>query len=196
MLYSEVSTLYSQQLKEKVQPLQAEISILMRDYMKAQMMMQPDKDFYPDANLTLRVTYGNVKGYTARDAVQYTYATTDKGLEEKYIAGDEEFDLPDSLVKLIEQNDFGRYANKEGNLPVAFIASNHTTGGNSGSPVINAYGQLIGTNYDRVWEGTMSDIMYDPNRCRNITLDIRYTLFIIDKYAGATNIIQELNIVQ
>jgi len=99
-------------------------------------------------------------------------------------------------VQLIEADDFGRYADKNGDLPVAFVASNHTTGGNSGSPVINANGELIGTNYDRVWEGTMSDIMYDINRCRNITLDIRYTLFIIDKYAGADNIIKELQIVQ
>jgi hypothetical protein len=195
-LYSEVAALYAAQIKQYVQPLQAEINILMRDYMRAQMLMEPDKLFYPDANSTLRVTYGNVKGYTAKDAVQYYYMTTDAGLEQKYKAGDEEFDLPKKLVELVEKNDFGPYADASGALPVAFIASNHTTGGNSGSPVINANGELIGTNYDRVWEGTMSDIMYDVNRCRNITLDIRYTLFIIDKYAGATNLIKELTLVQ
>lgn len=195
-LYRDVYSLYSQQLKQYVQPLQLEISILMREYMQAQMLMQPDREFYPDANSTLRVTYGEVKGYTARDAVQYSCYTTDRGLEEKYIPGNEEFDLPQKLVQLIKANDFGRYADAQGALPVAFVASNHTTGGNSGSPVINANGELIGTNYDRVWEGTMSDIMYDINRCRNITLDIRYTLFIIDKYAGASNIISELSIVQ
>lgn len=195
-LYVEVSSLYAAQIKQFVQPLSAEINVLMRDYMRAQMLMQPDKEFYPDANSTLRVTYGNVKGYTAKDAVQYHYYTTDAGLEEKYKAGDEEFDLPEKLVQLLEKNDFGPYADANGALPVAFVASNHTTGGNSGSPVINANGELIGTNYDRVWEGTMSDIMYDVNRCRNISLDIRYTLFIIDKYAGASNIIKELTLVQ
>lgn len=195
-LYSEVATLYATQIKQYVQPIQAELNILMRDYMRAQMLMEPDALFYPDANSTLRVTYGNVQGYTAKDAVQYYYMTTDAGLEQKYRAGDEEFDLPKKLIELVEKNDFGPYADASGSLPVAFIASNHTTGGNSGSPVINAQGELIGTNYDRVWEGTMSDIMYDVNRCRNISLDIRYTLFIIDKYAGATNLIKELTIVQ
>jgi hypothetical protein len=195
-LYAAVSTLYDAQMKQYIQPTQAQINILMRDYMRAQMLMQPDASFYPDANLTLRVTYGNVKGYQSRDAVYYHYATTDRGLEEKYKAGDEEFDLPENLVKLLHSNDFGRYADKNGELPVAFIASNHTTGGNSGSPVINGNGELIGTNYDRVWEGTMSDIMYDVDRCRNISLDIRYTLFIVDKYAGAGNIIKELQIVE
>lgn len=195
-LYSEVSILYFAQIRQFVQPLQAEINILMRDYMRAQMLMEPDRLFYPDANSTLRVTYGNVKGYQAKDAVQYHYMTTDAGLEQKYRAGDEEFDLPKKLIELVEKNDFGPYADASGALPVAFVASNHTTGGNSGSPVINANGELIGTNYDRVWEGTMSDIMYDVNRCRNITLDIRYTLFIIDKYAGASNLIKEMTIVQ
>jgi len=195
-LYLEVSTLYGEQQKQYIAPLQVKINVLMRDYMAGQMAMQPDLQFYPDANSTLRVAYGNVKGYMARDAVYFTYQTTDRGLEEKYIAGDEEFDLPAKLVSLLENNDFGPYADKNGELPVAFIASNHTTGGNSGSPVINANGALIGTNYDRVWEGTMSDIMYDPDRCRNISLDIRYTLFIIDKYAGATNLINEMQIIR
>ena len=154
-----------------------------------------DKLFYDGNTKSGNITQ-NVKGYTAKDAVFYTYQTTDEGIEQKYIAGDEDFDMPASLIALFESNNFGRYANNEGELPIAFIASNHTTGGNSGSPVINANGELIGTNYDRVWEGTMSDIMYDVNRCRNISLDIRYTLFIVEKYAGATNIIQELNIVE
>lgn len=195
-LYAEVSTLYNSQLKANVTPINEKINILIRDYMKAQMLMQKDKDFYPDANLTLRVAYGNVKGYNARDAVYYNYSTTDAGLEQKYIPGDEEFDMPKKLVTLLHENNFGRYANEDGALPIAFIATNHTTGGNSGSPVINGNGELIGINYDRVWEGTMSDIMFDMDRCRNISLDIRYTLFIIEKFAGASNIISELNIVE
>ena len=195
-LYEEVTLFYDGQVKTNISPLNIQLNILMRNYMQAQRLMQPKEKFYPDANLTLRVAYGNVKGYTAKDAVFYTYQTTDTGIEEKYIPGDEEFDMPEKLISLMEKNDFGRYANKKGELPIAFIASNHTTGGNSGSPVINAYGQLIGTNYDRVWEGTMSDIMFDPDRCRNITLDIRYTLFIIDKYAGAKNLIEEMEIIE
>ena len=195
-LYAEVTNHYEGILQSNINPLNVKISVMMRQYMKAQMLMQPDRDFYPDANSTLRVTYGNVKGYTPRDAVFYDYQTTDAGIELKYIDGDEEFDMPDTLMDLFEGNNFGRYADKNGALPIAFIASNHTTGGNSGSPVINANGELIGTNYDRVWEGTMSDIMYDVNRCRNISLDIRYTLFIVEKYAGADNIIKELNIVE
>jgi len=195
-LFEAVSATYEQQVKTNIAPLNEKIGMLMRQYMTAQRMMQPTKDFYPDANSTLRVAYGEVDGYMAKDAVLYTYQTTDEGIEQKYIPGDEEFDMPEKMMDLFHKNDFGRYANSNGDLPIAFIASNHTTGGNSGSPVINANGELIGTNYDRVWEGTMSDVMYDINRCRNISLDIRYTLFIIDKYAGAKNIIDELWIVK
>ena len=195
-LYEEVTQFYEEQLRSKVNPLAIQINVLMRQYMQAQREMQPKEEFYPDANSTLRLTYGNVKGYIAKDAVYYTSQTTDNGIEEKYIPNDEEFEMPEKLISLMKKNDFGRYANKKGELPIAFIATNHTTGGNSGSPVINAYGQLIGINYDRVWEGTMSDIMYDPDRCRNISLDIRYALFIIDKYGGASNLINEMELIE
>jgi hypothetical protein len=187
---------YAEIAAQHITPAQTNISSLMRKYMQAQMFMQPDKQFYPDANSTLRVTFGNVKGYSPSDGVFYHFATTDNGIERKYTPGDEEFDVPANLLAMFKANDFGRYADVNGNLPIAFIASNHTTGGNSGSPVLNAKGELIGTNFDRVWEGTMSDIMYDINRCRNISLDIRYTLFIIDKYANAQNIMQELKIAE
>ncbi|MBK7034944.1 MAG: S46 family peptidase [Bacteroidetes bacterium] len=195
-LYEEVTQFYEEQLRSKVNPLAIQINVLMRQYMQAQREMQPKEEFYPDANSTLRLTYGNVKGYIAKDAVYYTSQTTDNGIEEKYIPNDEEFEMPEKLISLMKKNDFGRYANKKGELPIAFIATNHTTGGNSGSPVINAYGQLIGINYDRVWEGTMSDIMYDPDSCRNISLDIRYALFIIDKYGGASNLINEMELIE
>lgn len=187
---------YSEIYSNHVSPALTKISELMRSYMQAQMEMQPNKKFYPDANSTLRVTFGNIKGYYPKDGVYYFYQTTDDGIERKYIAGDEEFDVPATLLKLFQENNFGRYADKNGNLPVGFIASNHTTGGNSGSPVLNAKGELIGINFDRVWEGTMSDVLYDINRCRNISVDIRYILFIIDKYANAQNILKELKTVE
>ena len=178
-----------------IAPLSEKINALQRQYMDAQRRVFPHRKFYPDANLTLRVAYGNVKGYYPRNAVYYTFQTNQKGIEEKYKSGDEDFDVPEKLLNIFEKRNFGKYADANGDLPINFIASNHTTGGNSGSPVLNADGQLIGINFDRVWEGTMSDIMYDESRCRNIAVDMRYVLFIIDKYAGAKNIMTELKVV-
>jgi hypothetical protein len=113
---------------------------------------------------------------------------------EKYIKGDEEFDAPEKLIELYKAKDYGRYT-KGGTVPIAFLASNHTTGGNSGSPVLNGKGQLVGTNFDRLWEGVMSDLYYSPEICRNISLDIRYTLFIVEKLGGAKRLIDEMDIV-
>jgi hypothetical protein len=161
--------------------------------MKAQMEVLADKTFYPDANSTMRVAYGNIKGYQPRDGMKYDFYTYMDGIMEKYKPGDYEFDVPQKLIDLYQKKDFGKYG-KNGKMPVCFIASNHTTGGNSGSPALDAYGNLIGLNFDRVWEGTMSDIHYDTSICRNIMVDIRYVLFIIDKFAGAQNLIQEMNI--
>ncbi len=193
-LADELITFYRSRIADKVTALNTELARLNRIYMAGQREMQPDKKFYPDANSTLRLAYGQVRGYDARDAVRFNYYTTLDGLMEKYIPGDEEFDVPTRLIELYNKKDYGRYA-VNGTVPVAFIATNHTTGGNSGSPVLNALGQLIGTNYDRVWEGTMSDILFNPEICRNVTLDIRYTLFIIDKYAGAQRLINEMDII-
>ncbi|RPD41570.1 S46 family peptidase [Chitinophaga barathri] len=174
--------------------LQPEINRLQRRYMAAQMEVMKDKRFYPDANSTLRITYGKVNGYAPRDAVKYDFATTLDGVMEKYKPGDYEFDVPEKLRELYAQKDYGQYG-ANGKMPVCFIASNHTTGGNSGSPALDAYGNLIGLNFDRTWEGTMSDINYDPAICRNIMVDIRYVLFIVDKFAGAKNLIEELKLV-
>jgi hypothetical protein len=113
---------------------------------------------------------------------------------EKYKPGDYEFDVPLKLQQLWSAKDYGQYG-KNDEMPVCFIATNHTTGGNSGSPALDGYGNLIGLNFDRVWEGTMSDINYDPSICRNIMVDIRYVLFIVDKFAGATNLISEMKLV-
>ena len=173
-----------------------EINELQKLYIQGQKEIFKDKKFYPDANSTLRVAYGKVNNYVPKDGVEYNYYTTLDGIMEKYIRKDEEFDVPAKLKELYEKKDYGQYANKDGKLQVAFTASNHTTGGNSGSPVFNAKGQLIGTNFDRNWEGTMSDIMYNPNQCRNITLDVRYTLFIIDKFAGAGYLLNEMKLVK
>jgi len=172
------------------------LDLLYRDYVKVIMEKDSDKTFYPDANLTMRVSYGKVQGFTPKDAVDYVYYTTLGGVIEKENPDIFDYRVEPKLKTLFETKDYGIYANEKGELPVAFIASNHTTGGNSGSPVINANGDLIGVNFDRVWEGTMSDIYYDVNRCRNISLDIRYFLFIVDKFADAQNIINELTIVK
>jgi hypothetical protein len=142
------------------------------------------------------VAYGKVEGSEPQDGVIYKPYTTMTGVLEKYVPGDREFDLPERLVQMARSKDFGPYANASGDLVVAFTASNQTTGGNSGSPVIDGSGNLIGLNFDRSWESTMSDVMYDPERCRNIVADIRYVLWVIDKYAGAKHLIDEMKIVR
>ncbi|WP_462250385.1 S46 family peptidase [Ferruginibacter sp.] len=195
VLYSDIFKTYAAKVSPKLNELQNTINELQRTYMQAQMDVFTKKIFYPDANSTLRLTYGNVKGYIARDAVQYNFYTYLDGVMEKYKPGDYEFDVPQKLIDLYNKKDFGQYG-VNGKQPVCFIAANHTTGGNSGSPALDAYGNLVGLNFDRVWEGTMSDINYDKNICRNIMVDIRYVLFIVDKFAGAKNIISELKLVK
>ena len=188
------SQMYREKIAPKYQELRDQIDALERRYMEAQMEVFPKKRFYPDANSTLRVHYGQVEGYEPKDAVRYFNKTYLKGIAEKHIDGDYEFDAPDRLLELYESKDYGQYA-ENGKLPVNFIGSNHTTGGNSGSPAIDAHGNLIGLNFDRAWEGTMSDINYDRSICRNIMVDARYILFIVDKFAGATHLIDEMKLV-
>lgn len=194
LLYNDLVSTYSTQVAKKLNEIQARINKLNRAYMQAQMEVFKEKKFYPDANSTLRVTYGNVKGYYPRDAVKYDYYTYMDGLMDKYKPGDYEFDVPEKLRSLYQSGDYGQYG-KNGKMPVCFIAMNHTTGGNSGSPALDAYGNLVGLNFDRVWEGTMSDINYDPSICRNIMVDIRYVLFIVDKFAGAGHLVSEMKLV-
>jgi len=193
-LYADMTKTYTVNVSPKINEVQGNINKLQRTYMQAQLDVFTEKRFYPDANSTLRVTYGNVKGYQPKDAVKFNFYTYMDGVMEKYVPGDYEFDLPQKLINLYKAKDFGQYG-ENGRQPVCFIAMNHTTGGNSGSPALDAYGNLVGLNFDRVWEGTMSDINYDPSICRNIMVDIRYVLFIIDKYAEAKNLIAELNLV-
>jgi tetratricopeptide (TPR) repeat protein len=170
------------------------IETAMRTYVKGMMEMFPDRTYWPDANSTLRLSYGKVEGSEPRDAVVYQPFTTLDGVIAKYIPGDAEFDLPQRLIDLNAARDFGRYG-VNGSMPVCFTSSLHTTGGNSGSPVLNGRGELIGLNFDRTWESTMSDIQFDPLKCRNICVDARYILFIIDKFAGATHLLDEMQIV-
>ena len=168
----------------------------MTAYMKTLRESLPNyRKYYPDANSTLRVSYGKVEGYSPKDGMNYDWVTTIDGIMQKYVPNDTEFDLDAKFMDLYKQKKFGRYG-MNGTLPVAFAASNHTTGGNSGSPVLNADGHFIGINFDRAWESTMSDIMYDPDRCRNIICDARYILWVIEYYAGAKHLVDEMTVIE
>ena len=184
---------YYNRIYATTRQLRDQINSLDKKYMAAQMAYEPNKRFFPDANFTLRVSYGEVKGYEARDGVYYQHQTTLEGIMEKDNPDIYDYRVPTRLKELHQTKDYGRYA--LGNtVPVCFAATNHTTGGNSGSPVLNANGELVGINFDRAWEGVMSDLMFNPDQCRNISLDIRYVLFIIDKMAGAGYLIDEMTV--
>ena len=155
---------------------------------------QPGKSLYPDANSTMRMSYGSVQDYMPADSVHYDYVCTANGILEKYIPGDYEFDAPKGLLELIEKKDYGVYADENGELIVCFLSTNDITGGNSGSPIMNGKGELIGLAFDGNWEAMSGDVNFEPRLQRTINVDIRYVLFIIDKYAGATNLIDELDI--
>lgn len=187
--YSNVAVLAS-----AASEMSSRIALMNRTYMRGQMEFLKDKTFYPDANLTLRVSYGKVEGFEPSDGVVYLPVSTLEGIIEKDNPEIFDYDIPQKLRDLYAAKDYGRWE-VDGTVPVCFLATNHTSGGNSGSPVINADGNLVGINFDRVWEGTMSDLAFDPELCRNISLDIRYVLFLIDKYAGARNILDELTLV-
>lgn len=186
---------YNQVVKPVIDDINLKINLLYRDYMRGQMAFDKMRDFYPDANSTLRITYGAVSGYKPSDAVYYKHLSTLEGIMQKDNPNIYDYDIPQKLRDVYNTKDFGKWE-VNGTVPVCFIATNHTSGGNSGSPVINANGELIGINFDRVWEGTMSDIDFDPQMCRNITLDIRYVLFVIDKVAGAGHLIDEMKIIK
>ena len=190
---------YKKEIRPVTKRINSEITLLNRDYMRGQMEFSPDRVFYPDANLTLRVAYGSVQGYSPADGIYYKPVSTLEGIMEKDNPEIFDYNIPQRLREIHAAKDYGPYTvtDSKGNItvPVCFIATNHTSGGNSGSPVINADGDLIGINFDRVWEGTMSDIVFDPDLCRNISLDIRYVLFIIDKVAGAGHLLEEMDFV-
>lgn len=186
---------YNEQVKPNYDLYSNAIDSLSKIYVKGLRELVPGK-YYPDANSTLRLAYGKVDDYSPRNAVQYEYFTDARGILEKYDQDHPDFQLPQRLIDLIKAKDYGQYADEDGYLHVCFTASNHTTGGNSGSPVLNAKGELIGLNFDRNWEGTMSDINYDVDQCRNISVDIRYVLFVVDKYAQASHLVEEMKLVK
>ena len=194
--YQSMINFYREEINPKMKPINDDLARMQRLYMKGQMLMEPEKRFSPDANFTLRVTYGKVEGFKPQDGKNYRHFTTLDGIMEKENPDIYDYVVEPKLKELYNNKDYGRYADKDGTMHVAFTASVHTTGGNSGSPILNADGQLLGLNFDRCWEGTMSDLVYDPDICRNISVDIRYVLFIIDKFAGAKNLIAEMDIVE
>jgi hypothetical protein len=194
-VYLSYAEVYTKLVVPYYEDINKKMQVLYRTYMRGLREMQTEKIFYPDANFTMRVAFGKAEGYKPTDAVQYDYTTNLSGVMEKYQSDTVNYSLPKKLIALYNSKDYGRWADRNGNIPVCFAASNHTSGGNSGSPILNASGQLIGLNFDRNWEGTMSDIYYDVSICRNIAVDIRYVMFIIDKYAGAGYLISEMELV-
>jgi len=192
---SDAAAFLAGNVRPELTRLNGELQRLNKRYMKAQMEFESGKVFYPDANSTLRVAFGTVQGYNSRDAVYFKPVSTLKGIIEKDNPDIYDYDVPEKLKDLYANRDFGRYAHN-GEVPVCFIANNHTTGGNSGSPVINSEGYLVGINFDRAWEGVASDMAFNPDQSRNISLDIRFALFIIDKYAGAGYLLDEMTIVE
>ncbi|MBL7891089.1 MAG: S46 family peptidase [Bacteroidia bacterium] len=186
---------YKKNIDPAYSALETKIDLLYRQWVKALREMQKDRKFWPDANSTLRVAYGTVAPYKPFDGALYDYKTTLSGVIEKMDNTNPEFRVPQKLVDLYNAKDFGQYA-ENGDVPVAFIASNHTTGGNSGSPLLDGEGRLLGLNFDTAWEGTMSNYHFNADRARNISVDIRYVLFIIDKFAGAGYLVDEMKLVK
>ena len=179
----------------KARSFNGKMNDLLKVYVEGKQEMFPDSQHWPDANSTLRITYGKLEGSAPNDGMVYTDHTTTKGILQKYSTGNADFTLLPDLLEKYEKKDFGEYA-QDGELWVCFTGSNHTTGGNSGSPVLDANGYLMGLNFDRTWESTMSDYMFDSNRCRNIVVDIRYVLWVMDKYSGAKHLVDEMKLMR
>lgn len=209
LIGKQISEIYLNQIAPEYKRLGEEIDLSMRTYVKALQEVFPNREYvanvkgaskkyWSDANSTLRVTYGKIEGSQPRDGVDYNYYTTLEGVMEKRrtdVPKTHEFYVPKKLMDLYQNKDYGQYG-EDGKMMVCLTGSNHTTGGNSGSPVINAEGQLIGINFDRTWESTMSDLMFDPVKCRNIIVDIRYVLFVVDKYGECPRLIKEMTLVK
>lgn len=186
----------SRAIAARIEPFRLQLAKGRRNFLAGLMAMDTGKVFYPDANSSTRLTYGKVLSYHPSDGVTYQYYTTMKGIMEKEDPNNWEFVVPEKLRQLYEAKDFGPYAMKNGEMPVCFLSNNDITGGNSGSPVMNARGELIGSAFDGNWEAMSGDIAFEPDLQRTISVDIRYVLFIIDKYAGAKHLLDEMTIVQ
>jgi len=193
--YNEYYPLFMNQVVPAYQQFQAQLNPLMQRYVEGKYVMFPDEKHWPDANSTLRITYGKLEGSTPVDGMAYTEHTTMDGIIAKNATGNPDFELLPRMLELAKNKIYGPYA-QDGELWVCFTGSNHTTGGNSGSPVLDADGNLMGLNFDRSWESTMSDYLFDPNRCRNIVVDIRYVLWVMDVYAGATHLVNEMTLIK
>jgi hypothetical protein len=196
ILSMQATNFYNQSIQPQFAKSNLAIAGLQKQYMEALKTVMPEKKYYPDANSTLRLSYGKVKGYEGEDAVAYRYYTTLEGILQKEDSANADFMVPQKLKELYGNKDYGQYADANGKLPVAFTNTHHTTGGNSGSPLIDAEGNLIGINFDRNWQATANDIMYNDVQGRNIAVDIRYVLFVTDKFAGAKNLINEMKIIR
>ncbi|MEZ4937164.1 MAG: S46 family peptidase [Crocinitomicaceae bacterium] len=194
LIYQDCEDIFQTKLLSNLRHYYTGMNEQMKIYLEGKFEMFPDLIHWPDANGTMRITWGKMEGSEPRDGMAYKPHTTLDGIYQKYMTGNPDFELSESLIKAIKTKNYGPYA-QDGELWTCFTGSNHTTGGNSGSPVIDAEGNLIGINFDRSWESTMSDFMFDPNVCRNITVDIRYVLWVIDKYSGATHLVEEMKLI-
>lgn len=186
---------YTNDVRGEYERLQGQIDEAMKLYVSGLQELFPLETYWYDANSTLRLTYGKVEGSSPYDGMRYDYYTTQRGLIQKNATGNPDYEIESDLLELYTGKVFGAYADDDGNLRICFTGSNHTTGGNSGSPALNARGELVGLNFDRSWESTMSDVLYDADRCRNIMVDARYILWVIDVYAKAGHLIEELTLV-
>ncbi len=192
-LFEAMNAYFFEEVIPEVRVYTLRMNELLKTYVKGKKEMFPGEKIWPDANSTLRITYGKIEGSAPHDGMVYTEHTTMDGIISKYNTGNPDFELLPRMLELAKKKEYGQYA-QDGEMWICFTGSNHTTGGNSGSPVIDAEGNLLGLNFDRTWESTMSDYMFDASRCRNITVDIRYVMWVMDVYAGAGHLVEEMTI--